>query len=268
MDRLPAPHKSRAGRCPAPLVVALCLAGVAVSGYLAWTKLAGAHALFCTSGSGCDVVQASRYASLGGVPTALWGTGLYLAIGSVALAGFTITRWRAAFVLATIGIAFSAYLTGVSLLVLRATCGYCLASAVIMAAVLTTVVRHRAPTASLLVLGGATAAATVLAAVLLYAAPAAERTPFQLALAKHLARTHAVMYGAYWCPHCNDQKTLFGGAARALPYVECDPAGANARPDLCKRAAVKAFPTWVIDGRAYEGTRSLEELAHLSHFAG
>ena len=60
--------------------------------------------------------------------------------------------------------------------------------------------------------------------------------------------------------------SLFGDAARDLPYVECDPNGVNARPDLCEKAGVKAFPTWVIAGQRREGVLSLSALADASNF--
>src|SRR3989344_8083454 len=31
----------------------------------------------------------------------------------------------------------------------------------------------------------------------------------------------AIFYGAFWCPHCQNQKTMFGRSSRLLPYVEC-----------------------------------------------
>jgi glutaredoxin len=74
------------------------------------------------------------------------------------------------------------------------------------------------------------------------------------------------MYGAYWCPHCAEQKALFGEAAKELPYVECDPSGVNPRPDLCEKVGVKSFPTWVVGGERREGVQSLETLAELSKF--
>ena len=46
---------------------------------------------------------------------------------------------------------------------------------------------------------------------------------------------------AYWCPHCREQKVLFGSAATKLPYVECDPAGRGAEPDRCLAADVRAY---------------------------
>jgi hypothetical protein len=74
------------------------------------------------------------------------------------------------------------------------------------------------------------------------------------------------MYGAFWCPHCADQKDLFGSAVDDVPYVECDPEGENAQPQLCRDKDIEGYPTWEIDGELYPGTRSLEELAQLSNF--
>jgi hypothetical protein len=76
------------------------------------------------------------------------------------------------------------------------------------------------------------------------------------------------MYGAYWCPHCNDQKELFGAAFSNIDYVECDPGGKNSRPSLCQKAKITGYPTWEIKGKLYPGTQSLEELAKLSGYSG
>ncbi|MBI4391402.1 MAG: hypothetical protein HY575_05905 [candidate division NC10 bacterium] len=53
-----------------------------------------------------------------------------------------------------------------------------------------------------------------------------------------------------------------------LPYVECDPRGAGARPDLCDRLAIRRYPTWIIGGERYEGVLSLDRLAEASGFPG
>ena len=93
-----------------------------------------------------------------------------------------------------------------------------------------------------------------------------ETIVFEQGLAEHLQRTGAKMYGAYWCPHCADQKALFGAAVKNLPYVECDPKGENPQPDLCQAKQIEGYPTWEIAGRLYPGTRSLLELATLSSY--
>lgn len=88
-------------------------------------------------------------------------------------------------------------------------------------------------------------------------------------LSAHLKKIGAKMYGAYWCPHCAQQKELFGEAAfRSIDYVECDPGGTNARPSLCKKAKITGYPTWEIKGKLYPGTQSLEDLAKLSGYSG
>jgi hypothetical protein len=90
-----------------------------------------------------------------------------------------------------------------------------------------------------------------------------------LALALHLKKVGARMYGAYWCPHCTSQKNLFGESAfRNILYIECDPRGQNARPADCKEANISGYPTWEIKGKRYVGTQSLEELAEASGYQG
>lgn len=95
--------------------------------------------------------------------------------------------------------------------------------------------------------------------------PSAQQN-YESQLANHLQETGATMYGAYWCPHCAEQKELFGQAADQLPYVECDPNGNNAQPQLCKEKEIPGYPTWEINGQLYPGTRSFSELADLSGF--
>jgi hypothetical protein len=89
----------------------------------------------------------------------------------------------------------------------------------------------------------------------------------EVALALHLKKLGAKMYGAYWCPACTRQKQEFGEEAfKQITYIECDPAGENARPDLCRQANVPAYPTWEVNGQLYRGVHSLEELAALSGY--
>ncbi|AFZ55283.1 vitamin K epoxide reductase family protein [Cyanobacterium aponinum AL20118] len=92
----------------------------------------------------------------------------------------------------------------------------------------------------------------------------------EIALAKHLAQSDAVMYSAYWCPHCYDQKQLFGQEAfnNHLKKIECAPDGLKGEPQKCVDANIRAFPTWIIQGQVYEGVQSLEKLAELTGYTG
>jgi hypothetical protein len=81
----------------------------------------------------------------------------------------------------------------------------------------------------------------------------------QVDLAQRLTAAGALFYGAYWCPHCNHQKDLFGAKGSAyLPYVECDRDNDGRR--RCQKAAVRVYPTWAIGAERREGVLSLEEL--------
>jgi len=101
-------------------------------------------------------------------------------------------------------------------------------------------------------------------------APAAAPQDAKVALAQHLQRSNARLYGTYWCSSCKYQKNLFGAAAlEFLTEVECDPRGSNPQPELCKQKGVRAYPTWEINGQLLDpGALPLERLADLSGYAG
>ncbi len=93
--------------------------------------------------------------------------------------------------------------------------------------------------------------------------------PAEIALARHLKQIGAKEYIAWWCPHCHEQKQLFGKEAYSeIDHVECAEGGTNAHPDLCQAANVQSFPTWVINGKSYSGVKSLDELAQVSGYKG
>ena len=89
-----------------------------------------------------------------------------------------------------------------------------------------------------------------------------------LALAQALNNQGAVLYTAYWCPHCARQKELLGQQAwQMLRTVECAPKGYKAEPALCLTKQIDSFPTWILrDGRRISGERSLLELAQIIGF--
>lgn len=190
------------------IVVGLALVGLAVAGYLSALKLGGSQAFLCRDGSGCDLVQASRYSLLAGVPTAMWGAGMYLAIAVLAWMPRTARRWQAAFMLASGAVAFSLYLTYISIFVIGATCPYCLASGGVAVALLLVMVWRRPPAqgraaavykpGSLAGLGITAGVITVLVGAFIFAADFSVPSGYQVALARHLAKSQAIFYGAFW----------------------------------------------------------------------
>jgi hypothetical protein len=80
--------------------------------------------------------------------------------------------------------------------------------------------------------------------------------------ARCLATKQAKMYGLYWCPHCADQKAMFGKAFQYVPYVECAIKDSHELAPACKAAGVKLFPSWQFGaGPPIEGVFPMQELS-------
>ncbi|HET7265867.1 MAG TPA: vitamin K epoxide reductase family protein [bacterium] len=121
------------------LMTALALAGLADSLYLTWYHYDPAVRA-CFAVHGCEAVNGSRFASLGGVPVSVIGVAGYLLIA----AALAARRWGppsargparyATYALAAGGTAFALYLTAIEAFVLHAYCTWCLISAVVITA--------------------------------------------------------------------------------------------------------------------------------------
>ena len=261
-------------------LLALSSLGIVLTGYLSWTALSGGVVQGCPAGGGCDTVLTSRWATLLGLPTAVWGLMAYIGLAAIAFVRRADTHWFYAWTAALFGVCYSVYLTVVSLTILGSACPYCLTSLGLMIATLALVVLQRPAEVgqrswlSLVAGRGAIAAIAILLVHASYvrpqAGPAGPEDPTTRALAEHLAETGVLFYGASWCEHCQAQKALFGASADRLPYIECSPAGRNSpQAASCSRAGVRSYPTWVINGRAIAGqVLSLAQLADATKFPG
>ncbi|MBV9159101.1 MAG: hypothetical protein JO019_00710 [Candidatus Kaiserbacteria bacterium] len=89
------------------------------------------------------------------------------------------------------------------------------------------------------------------------------KTPQNLdAFATCLKDKGAVFYGAFWCPHCQATKRLFGASAEKLPYVECSTPDKKDQTQICKDKGITGYPTWIFaDGTRMTGELTLEQLA-------
>jgi hypothetical protein len=80
--------------------------------------------------------------------------------------------------------------------------------------------------------------------------------------AKCLASKQAKMYGLYLCPHCAEQKEMFGKAFQYVPYAECAIKGSREITSECRAAGAKLFPSWQFAGGPLtEGVFPLQELS-------
>jgi thiol-disulfide isomerase/thioredoxin len=82
------------------------------------------------------------------------------------------------------------------------------------------------------------------------------------AFANCLKEKGAVFYGAFWCPHCQNQKAMFGKSARLLPYVECSTPDGRGQLAVCQDKKIEGYPTWEFaDGSRESGEVPLARLA-------
>jgi uncharacterized membrane protein len=123
------------------IILVLSVLGLGVAGYLTYAHY-NQDALVCTVGS-CHTVQSSKYAMIGGVPIAIFGVCMYLALAALAAARrFHIgpldfdTATMAAFGIVLAGFVYAAYLTYVELFVIDAICQWCVSSAIITTIIL------------------------------------------------------------------------------------------------------------------------------------
>ena len=82
------------------------------------------------------------------------------------------------------------------------------------------------------------------------------------AFASCLSEKGATFYGAFWCPHCQSQKKMFGSSEKLLPYVECSAPNGQAQLPVCTEKKIEGYPTWEFaDGSRETGEISLTRLS-------
>ena len=253
--------------------------------------------LSCPGGAdGCDKVLNSVWGSLFGQPLSLFGflayaTVLVLALLPLVLKGelrssLSEKSWWGLFLMTGGMVVFSLLLMGLLIVKIKAFCFFCVLSAGLSLALFAlTLAGGDWEDRGQLVFRGVIVALVVGLVGLGWAAsvdrPAAlttkgmpppvvsASTPATVALAEHLKAKGAVMYTAYWCPHCHEQKELFGKEATAkLTIVECAPDGVNSQRALCELKKIEGFPTWEISGRMDSGVKPLAKLAEWSGYKG
>ncbi|MEC4674998.1 MAG: vitamin K epoxide reductase family protein [Nitrospirota bacterium] len=261
-------------RSPLDIVLlVLAVAGALLTTYLSYVAMFEVHPAFCGEGSGCDLVQSSRWATLFGVPMALWGLVTYVVMTALIWRGRRKSgSWTVFIFVAVCGFAISTYLTVISVVEIEATCPYCLASFAIITTIMVLSIVRRPPE-WLTSVKEAVVLALVVVGLLhmhysgLFSAAAGPENPQLQALAIHLADTGVKFYGAYWCPRCQEQKAQFESSAKRLPYVECSSGGRGSPLTApCVVENIKNYPTWIIGDQRLTGLQTPSALASTSGF--
>lgn len=291
----------RIHRYSRPLIAGLATIGAVVTAYLTINKLMGS-ATACPT-KGCDIVLSSPYATVFGLPLALFGFLAYIGMVVLAVAPLpfrgteqkdlraNLTRWTQPllFIGGTAMMVFSGYLMYLLTAEIKAVCFYCVGSALLSTGLfLLALIGQDWPELSQPLFTGIITAVVMLVGTLgLYAnvnnpntvadssdtqtgiAITTQSGSAEIALAQSLKDTGAIFYGAWWCPHCHDQKQLFGKeATQIIPYVECSTPDGKEQTSECREAQITGYPTWEIKGQRLSGTQTLEQLAQLSGYQG
>ncbi|MEB3212018.1 MAG: vitamin K epoxide reductase family protein [Leptolyngbyaceae bacterium] len=283
------------------IIGAIAIVGALLTAYLTVIEFTGGEAACPTSG--CNVVLASPYAKVFGLPLAMFGMLGYAAMAIFALGPLAVkpetnkllrsqledTSWLFLFMGGCAMAVFSTYLVYLLIFEIKAFCPYCATSAILSLAlfVMALIGRHWEDVGQIAFTGILVVFVTLVGVVGLYSSVSRaevpsetvtgvapppiqnESGPSEIALAQHLQDIGATKYSAYWCPHCQQQRELFGREAfEYIDTVECAEDGQNAQPQLCRQKGIQGFPTWEINGELYSGARPLGELADLSGYTG
>lgn len=124
-------------------MLALVVAGTVVAAYLVKVALDPNKVIACGPVGDCHTVQSSRYATVAGVPVAVFGLLMYLGLLGLVVLRVARLGGEAAqqafgtltFSLALGGVVYSLYLTYLELVVIHAICIYCVTSAAIITGV-------------------------------------------------------------------------------------------------------------------------------------
>ncbi len=317
------------------IIAAIAGLGALNTGYLSFVKLTGGAAACVNKTAGCSDVLSSPWATVFGVPLAIFGFLAYASMAFFALAPLAIKpdnkeqhrklenlTWLLLLVGSIAMTVFSAYLMYLLAFQIKAVCYYCIASALFSLSllVLTIIGRSWEDVGQIFFTAVIVGMVTLIGTLAAYAhiSTQADNTDpnnpnragvtivqsgssggqvffdprkagdpdpksgweitttsgdAEIQLAKHLAKIGAKEYVAYWCPHCHEQKLLFGKEAYNIitennVKTECAQDSPLGKPQECQAAGVQGFPTWIINGKSYSGVQNLNELTKASGYTG
>lgn len=321
------------------LIAAVAGFGALNTGYLSIVKLSGGAAACAQKAAGCNDVLSSPWATVFGVPLAIFGFLAYSSMVGFALVPLAIkpeknkeqrrnlenVTWLLLLAGSIAMTVFSGYLMYLLAFQIKAVCYYCIASALFSLSllVLTIIGRSWEDIGQIFFTAVIVGMVTLIATLAAYAPinnsiangnndpgnpnrlgvtivqagsggggqvifdprKAGKPDPksgwvitttsgeAEKQLASHLAKIGAKEYVAYWCPHCHEQKLLFGKEAYNIitengVKTECAEDSPVGKPQDCQAAGIKGYPTWIINGKSYGGAQNLDELAKASGYTG
>ncbi len=129
------------------------LVGLFASAYLLYTYTTGSHLVCGSLVHGCDTVRASKWSSMFGLPTPLFGVLFYLTVVIIIIFRTYSPNYKpklayfAQVLFGVAGLAESIYLTSIQIFIIQQYCSWCITSAFAATAIFCFVLldRHRQP---------------------------------------------------------------------------------------------------------------------------
>ena len=290
---------------PKILIALLSTIGIVDTGSITLKKWGLFSSLSCPGGNGCDAVLNSPWGSLYSnnqinIPLSLAGLITYSLILLITII-LTIklfppkeklskTLWWLLYLISCGSSIFSLLLINIMFFKIQAFCIFCILSAILSFSIfILTIVGAKFDSRETMLYRGITIAFIVLLGGLIWSNqvdpsnaseiinPSEKSSPMittksskqKIEFAKFLNENRIIMYSAYWCPHCHDQKQLFGKkATEELTIIECAKDGIDNQYELCEQKGIEGFPSWEINNNIYSGTRDLQELANMAGYTG
>jgi uncharacterized membrane protein len=125
--RTPTPAHPRSLWHPGILLALLDSVGLAIAGYLSYAALRN-ELPSCAIAKGCEAVANSPYSRISGIPVAVFGVILSIALLALALAWWRTNRpvlLLGHYSLSFVGVAFEGYFTYLEIFVIGAVCMWC-----------------------------------------------------------------------------------------------------------------------------------------------
>ena len=290
---------------PKIVIALLSTIGIVDTGSITLKKWGLFTSLSCPGRNGCDAVLNSPWGTLYSnneinIPLSLAGLIIYSLILLLTIIltlkifptkeKLSKNLWWFLYLLSCGSSVFSFLLINIMFFKIEAFCIFCILSAILSFSIfILTIIGAKFDNRETMIYRGIAIAFTVLLGGLIWSNqvdpsnaseiinPSAKSAPLittksskqKIDFARFLNENKIIMYSAYWCPHCHDQKQLFGKkAAEELTIIECAKDGINNQYELCRQKGIQGFPSWEINNTIYSGTRDLQELANMTGYAG
>ena len=293
-------------KCPKIIIAVLSTIGLVDTGSITLKNWGLFQSLSCPGiKNGCDTVLNSPWGTLFennqvNIPLSFAGVITYSSILllSIFLSLNIISPkeklnkllWWLIFLISCASSVFSFLLLNIMFLKIKAYCFFCILSAILSISIfIISMIGAKFESREPMIYRGFIVALTVLIGGLIWSnnvdpsnaidtfnntekiSPAITTTssPQKVKFAQFLTENNIKMYSAYWCPHCHDQKQLFGKkAVKELSIIECAQDGKDNQYKLCREKQIEGFPSWEINGEIYSGVKDLNDLAIMTEYNG